>query len=494
MSVWDILGIEPTDEISAIKKAYAKKLKIHHPEDDPEGYQRLREAYDSALKQQKERERERNNSVPILIEDHTVVQNFETVPPDNYEYEFRIPSFFPNWEDSFEEKEDPIDEFMSKVENLYADFPSRIDIDKWRELLNSDIIWNIELKSKISTRLLDFCQNHSCLPKQIWMLLEDSFHWSEEFQEEEEIIGEHTSLEFADYYKWQIDVYYPGLSYLSLINAENTDYDAFLYYREKGLSCLIADHLEEAEDWFTKAYNIFENDPDLLRLRGDLFYRLSRYEDAVESFKQHLSINSNDLDTRISLAHVLHYMKYINESAVQCEKVLAVRPGDADILSLYGKNLFAQGELNKSREIFKKLEKKNPNDIDVITYLGSIHGQMVKEKLIERRQNNRPSLRELKKELCKPNFIKKILLFLLFNLRIKVIVLIILSAMCWNIFHDMIYIHPLLFGLGLFLSLFTAHIDLGFMNLSDWSMFGLLAISLLFLLRELRKAYKVVRY
>ncbi|MED4533567.1 hypothetical protein ABET51_21045 [Metabacillus fastidiosus] len=492
MSVWDILGIEPTDEISAIKKAYAKKLKIHHPEDDPEGYQRLREAYDSVLKQQKERKR--NSSVPFLIEDQTAVQNFETVPPDNYEYKFRSPSFFPNWEDSFEEKEDPIDEFMSKVENLYADFPSRIDIDKWRELLNSDIIWNIELKSKISTRLLDFCQNHSCLPKQIWMLLEDSFHWSEEFQEEEEIIGEHISLEFADYYKCQMYIYYPGLSYLSLINTENIDYDAFLYYREKGLSCLLADHLEEAEDWFKKAYNIFENDPDLLRLRGDLFYRMDRYEDAVESFRHNLSINSNDLDTRISLAHALHYMKYINESAAQCEKILAVRPGDADILSLYGKNLFAQGELNKSREVFKKLEKKNPNDIDVITYLGSIHGQMVKEKLIERRQNNRPSLKELKKELCKPNFFKKIMLFLLFNLRMRVFVLTILSAVCWNIFDNMIYIHPLFFVLGVFVSLLTANVDLSFLTFSEWFMFYLLMILSVLLLRELRKAYKAIRY
>ncbi|MEC2076858.1 hypothetical protein [Metabacillus fastidiosus] len=492
MSVWDILGIEPTDEISVIKKAYAKKLKIHHPEDDPEGYQRLREAYDSALKQQKERER--NSSVPILVEDHTVVQNFETVPPDHYEYEHRAPSFYHEWESAFEEREDPVDVFISKVENLYTDFHSRIDIDKWRELLNSDLIWNIEFKSKISMELLDFFQNHSYLPKHIWMLLEDSFYWSEEFQEEGEIIEEYISAEFAAYYNRQIDSHYPELSYDSLINAENIDYETFLHYREQGLSCLIANHLDEAEDWFTKAYNIFKNDPDLLRLRGDLFYRLSRYEDAVESFKQNLSINPNDLDSRISLAHVLHYMKYINESAAQCEKILAVRPGDADILSLYGKNLFAQGELNKSREVFKKLEKKNPNDIDVITYLGSIHGQMVKEKLIERRQNNRPSLRELKKELCKPNFFKKIMLFLLFNLRMRVFVLTILSAVCWNIFDNMIYIHPLFFVLGVFVSLLTANVDLSFLTFSEWFMFYLLMILSVLLLRELRKAYKAIRY
>jgi len=50
MNFWDILEINPTDNASIVKKAYAKKLKLYHPEDDPEGYQKLREAYDSALK------------------------------------------------------------------------------------------------------------------------------------------------------------------------------------------------------------------------------------------------------------------------------------------------------------------------------------------------------------------------------------------------------------------------------------------------------------
>ena len=48
---WSILGIDPTNDVSAIKKAYAIKLKIYHPEDDPEGFQKLREAYEGAIKQ-----------------------------------------------------------------------------------------------------------------------------------------------------------------------------------------------------------------------------------------------------------------------------------------------------------------------------------------------------------------------------------------------------------------------------------------------------------
>ena len=48
-SCWEILGIEATTEIKVIKKAYAKRSKEIHPEDHPEEFMQLHDAYEQAM-------------------------------------------------------------------------------------------------------------------------------------------------------------------------------------------------------------------------------------------------------------------------------------------------------------------------------------------------------------------------------------------------------------------------------------------------------------
>lgn len=46
---WDVLGIEPTNDKTVIKRAFSKLAHKTNPEDDPEGYSKLHEAYKAAL-------------------------------------------------------------------------------------------------------------------------------------------------------------------------------------------------------------------------------------------------------------------------------------------------------------------------------------------------------------------------------------------------------------------------------------------------------------
>lgn len=51
MNPWAVLGLKPGADRNAIRRAYARLLKSTNPEDDPEGFMRLREAHDAALNQ-----------------------------------------------------------------------------------------------------------------------------------------------------------------------------------------------------------------------------------------------------------------------------------------------------------------------------------------------------------------------------------------------------------------------------------------------------------
>lgn len=62
MNIWETLGIQPTSDIETIKLAYAAKAKEAHPEEDPEGYQILRQAYKAALQSAKVQKNQSNQN------------------------------------------------------------------------------------------------------------------------------------------------------------------------------------------------------------------------------------------------------------------------------------------------------------------------------------------------------------------------------------------------------------------------------------------------
>lgn len=56
MSHWQLLGLDTGADERAIKRAYARLLKVHRPDEDADAFQQLREAYEAALEETRWRE------------------------------------------------------------------------------------------------------------------------------------------------------------------------------------------------------------------------------------------------------------------------------------------------------------------------------------------------------------------------------------------------------------------------------------------------------
>lgn len=63
MNIWETLGIEPTTDVKLIRRRYAELVRLYHPEDQPEIYQEIVEAYQKALTYARSRNTKPENSL-----------------------------------------------------------------------------------------------------------------------------------------------------------------------------------------------------------------------------------------------------------------------------------------------------------------------------------------------------------------------------------------------------------------------------------------------
>lgn len=147
--VWKILGVDENADEDALKKAYRSKLATVNPEDDQEGFMRLREAYEQALEMLARKNRE---------EAEEISEDEELLALKNG---------------------DAYDQFMYEIHMIYKDFNRRVDTKEWEKAFDFDICATAEIDDTIPERLLVFIMDHYYMPTAVWKCMDDKFHYVE---------------------------------------------------------------------------------------------------------------------------------------------------------------------------------------------------------------------------------------------------------------------------------------------------------------------------
>ena len=148
---WKILKIEPTSDRNKIRSAYRELLAVTNPEDKPEEFKQLRQAYEDALAYAAEHEGSAAKT--------------------------------------------PIEQWQDDLSALYDNFRRRNDLSEWQKLLNADVCLSVDSRMECEDLLIRFLMEHYFITHDVWVYFDEQFSWLERQEE----LYETYPRDFIDY-------------------------------------------------------------------------------------------------------------------------------------------------------------------------------------------------------------------------------------------------------------------------------------------------------
>jgi len=182
VNCWSVLGIDSASDPKTIKRAYARLLKDAHPEERPEEFMLLRQAYETALnyvaRQYSQRpvtnqhESELDSQGPVAQAEHEQIEPVQSRPqPSEEELEYR--QFMQRLQD-----------LADDLHHLLADPTKRNNPGYWETLLLAPELNSLDVRLAIGNNLLQvvlemlYTKPKETLDPGIMISLDERFHWS----------------------------------------------------------------------------------------------------------------------------------------------------------------------------------------------------------------------------------------------------------------------------------------------------------------------------
>ncbi|EJO5346909.1 hypothetical protein NRP93_000974 [Clostridium botulinum] len=387
-SCWEVLDIQPYSDLKTIKKAYAKLLKTHHPEDDPKGYQDLREAYDKAQKLVKEQNKE-GLFQEVIFQDEFVkeikskekkyeVNKLDLSPPPNEnKLDFKETKEDNNISShSKTKKELTVDNLYNTLWDIYNNMESRININSWKNILSSELLWDLSKIQKIKEIFFVFIANNPFIPKNILSLIDKTFH----YKDMELYLYKHYSEDIVERFFYILKK--PEiLSYKYLLNIDNSKADKYLAYREFAL--LHINDVQIFDENSKKAYEIYKEDFELLKLIADkTIDNHNNREEALKLYKEALIIEPDNAKIIYSVAYILYRKEHYKEALFYYKKIENTYKNEIKFLKALALCYYYTENYEKSKEYLYKIKNLGHNNRIISRYLSSIH-KLLKGKKIK---------------------------------------------------------------------------------------------------------------
>ncbi|WP_260443037.1 molecular chaperone DnaJ [Listeria immobilis] len=233
LTVWEILKIEKTTDKRVIKRAYAKALKYTHPEDEPVAFQKLKEAFDQALKYQ---------AFDDAVSTSGDISSFEIRELDEC-----------NPTMDLDEQTEAIEfSFKERLEMVFANYNERINIEAWREIFQSESAFKVDEYERDRYYLAIFLiENRYFIPKKIINLAFEIYNLNE-------MISNDTNLDLVFALKEVKDL--PPFEFVALQDLEENERIRFILARLNAYQCL---ETKKIQSYIKQAKAIFDKDPDL---------------------------------------------------------------------------------------------------------------------------------------------------------------------------------------------------------------------------------------
>lgn len=209
-----VLEIVETKDEQALRMAYLRLLKKTNPEDDPEGFKRLRLAYETALAFAGQRGTETGAKMGTDRKARDTKDaggsTREAGDAGRGAFQGDGRTDEARGEDSFGDGGRPngksgevtkLSQWMGKVEACVGRVETRIDEKMWKELLKDPVCDSLDYSLNARELLLAFLMSHMYLPRQIWKLIDDCFDIAEDY----DVLEEKFPANFLNYVKYYVE-------------------------------------------------------------------------------------------------------------------------------------------------------------------------------------------------------------------------------------------------------------------------------------------------